>query len=315
MDQHVKNRAAEYNGIAERIVAHYENNTTDMADGVLNVPLSAYLDPDQWQREIDLIFKKVPLVVALTCEMSNVGDYKALDIAGVPLLVTRGKDGEVRAFMNACRHRGTPVVEDGCGHASRFTCPYHGWTYASDGRLLAVAEKEKFGDVDNATTGLVELPCAERVGFIFAILTPGLPIDLAGWMAGMDKDIAPHGFENWTYLGSRELNGPNWKISYDGYLEGYHFAALHKETILKVTLNNLMDFDAFGPHQRVAYGTTNIEDIYKIPRDEWGQHENVGFTFVRLFFPNISTYLGLGVGQIAQLIPGKTVGENRTILH
>lgn len=308
-------RAAEYNAIAERIVAHYENGTTDLAEDVLHVPVSAYSDPDQWQREIDLIFKRVPLVVALTCEMPKPGDYKALDMAGVPVLVTRGKDGRARAFMNACRHRGAPLAEDGCGHANRFTCPYHGWTYANDGRLLAVSEKEKFGDIDNAANGLTELPCDERVGMIFAVLTPGLSIDLDDWLGGMIEDMAPFAFETWTYLGFRELTGPNWKISYDGYLEGYHFASLHKDTILKVTLNNLMDFDAFGPHQRVAYGTTSIEDLYKVPRDEWWRYESEGYSFVRLLFPNISTFLGLGVGQIAQLIPGPTAAENRTILH
>lgn len=308
-------RATEYNAIASRIVEHYEKGTTDLADEVLEVPIDAYLDEEKWQREVDLIFKRQPQMVALTCEIPNPGEYKALEIVGVPLLVTRGKDGKARTFMNVCPHRGSPLAEDGLGNANRFTCPYHGWTFANDGRLLAVADRDKFGHVETSTHGLVELACDERIGMVFAILTPGLPMDIDDWLGGMVEDMEALHFENFTYLGSRELAGPNWKISYDGYLEGYHFAALHPETISKVTLQNLMDFDAFGPHLRVAYGTTSIDCMYDTPKDDWWKMEEEGFTFVRLLFPNISVYLGLGVGQIAQLMPGDSVGENRTILH
>ncbi len=308
-------RADEYNQIAERIVGHYENDSTDMAEQVMELPVSAYTDPERWQREIDLIFKRVPLMVALTCEMPKPDDYKAIDMVGVPLLITRGKDGKVRAFINACTHRGTPICEDGRGNAARFSCPYHGWTFRNDGSLRGIAEQHKFGDIDKDTRGLTELACDERVGMIFAVLTPGLALDLDDWLGGMIDDMAPFNFENWHFHGTKVLDGANWKIAYDGYLEGYHFTALHPETIGTVTLNNLMDYHAFGPHLRIGFGGTNIKNLYETPKEKWWTMENNGFTFVRTLFPNISIYLDLGLGQIAQLIPGENVGENRTVLY
>jgi phenylpropionate dioxygenase-like ring-hydroxylating dioxygenase large terminal subunit len=308
-------RAEEYNAIAERIVTHHENDTTDQADDVLKVPVSAYTDPAQWRKEMDRIFMRLPIMVALSCEIPKPGDYKAMDFAGVPLLVVRGKGGKVRAFMNACRHRGAPVAEEGLGNCSRFVCPYHGWTYRDDGSLFAVADQHKFGPVDKEEYGLTELPCDERVGLIFAVLTPGQPLDLDDWLGGMIDDVAPHKFEDWYFLEAKEMQGANWKIAYDGYLEGYHFKSLHPETILKVTLHNLMQFDAYGPHMRVGYGTTNIDCLKDVPKADWWQYEEQGFTFVRTLFPNISMYLGYGLGQIAQLIPGPTPDRNRTILY
>ncbi len=308
-------RNAEYNQVAERIMALHEADATDQAEDVLEVPLSSYTDPERWQQEVDLVFKRVPLMVALTCEMPKPGDYKAMDMVGVPILVTRDKDGKARAFINACRHRSAPICEDGLGNTSRFVCPYHGWTYRGDGSLMSVADAHKFGDIDKSTRGLVELPCAERVGLIFAILTPGMDLDIDDWLGGMIGDVEHHNFENWHFLEAKEMEGANWKVAYDGYLEGYHFATLHPETIMKVTLPDLMDFKAYGPHMRVTYGTTDIDSMKEAPKDEWWQYEEKGFTFVRLLFPNISMYLGLGLGQIAQLIPGPTPDQNRTILY
>jgi phenylpropionate dioxygenase-like ring-hydroxylating dioxygenase large terminal subunit len=308
-------RAEEYNAIAERIVAHHRNDTTDQADDILEVPVSSYTDPLRWRREVDILFKHLPVLVALTCEMPRPGDYKAFEMVGVPLLITRGKDGKARAFINACRHRAAPIATEGLGNASRFVCPYHGWTFRNDGSLFAVADQHKFGAVDKETLGLIELSCDERAGMIFAILTPDEPLDLENWLGGMIADVAPHRFEDWHFLTSKEMRGANWKIAFDGYLEGYHFATLHPETILKVTLNNLMEFHAYGPHMRVAYGTTNIGVMDGADRQDLHKFEEQGFTFVRTLFPNISMYLGLGLGQIAQIIPGPTPGENRTILY
>jgi len=238
-----------------------------------------------------------------------------MELLGTPLLITRGKDGRARAFINACRHRGAPLAEDGTGNCSRFSCPYHGWTYRNDGALQGISDAEKFGDVDKATLNLVELACEERVGFIFVMLLPGKTMEIDSFLGGMQQDLGAFNFQDWHFIGVQELKGPNWKISYDGYLEGYHFTALHPETIATVTLNNLMDFTAYGPHLRVAYGTTKIDSLQQVPKADWHKEEDIGFSFVRLLFPNISIYLGLGVGQIAQLIPGPTAQENRTLLY
>lgn len=303
-----------YGDIAETLLDYVENDRTDLVPEVMRVPAADYLDPDLWQREIDRIFKKLPLMLALSIELAEPGAYKAMDIVGLPVLLTRGKDGKARAFLNVCKHRGMTLVDEGRGQCSRFSCPYHGWTYASDGRLIGVADASKFGPIDKAMHGLTELPCDEQAGLIFAILTPGLPIDVPAFLGGMVTDLAALGLDKYHYLGKREIFGGNWKITYDGYIEAYHFAAAHPETVLPRTLSNVMKFDFFGPHIRMAMPQVRIGRLKDLPREEWGRQEHAAYDFTRALFPNTSIFLAPEMGQIAQLVPGPTPGENRTML-
>ena len=95
-------RRSEYLALARRLIAHLENGTTDSAETVKHIPVENYLDSVRWQREMDRIFKRLPLLLAFTCEMREAGDYKAMDVIGVPVLIARGVDCVVRAFVNVC---------------------------------------------------------------------------------------------------------------------------------------------------------------------------------------------------------------------
>lgn len=299
---------------AEKMLDYVENDTTFMTDKVMSVPTRSYVDSDQWGAEMELIFKRVPLMLALSCEMPNPGDYKAMEAAGAPILISRDKTGVVRAFLNVCSHRAAPLAAEGHGNCARFTCIYHGWTYAQDGKLLAIADRAKFGDVDKHGLGLTELPCEEKNGMIFVCLTPNAPLDVDGYYGGLLKDYADVGFKDWTFMGSRVIEGANWKIAFDGYLEGYHFASLHPETIFPRTPSNVMHYEGFGPNMRIGFPQRSIAKLRDIPREEWGLHENDGFDFVRIFFPNVSIFLAPEIAQIAQLFPGPTPDKNRTVL-
>src|SRR6266849_5586735 len=167
---------SEYINLAGRLLAHFENGTTDSAEDVKYIRVENYVDPVRWRREMDLIFKRLPLLLAFTCEMREPGDYKAVDVVGVPVLIVRGQDGLVRAFVGVCSHRGTVLTEEGKRRCEQFTCPYHGWTYNDRGALTGVAGRRKFGDIDTSSRGLIELPSAERAGMIFVSLTPGATI-------------------------------------------------------------------------------------------------------------------------------------------
>ncbi|WP_293943602.1 SRPBCC family protein [Sphingomonas sp.] len=302
--------------VAEQMLDYVENQHTFMADKPMIVPVRGYLDPDQWRAEIDLVFKRLPLMLAFTAELPRPGDYKAMDAAGLPVLINRDKAGKVRAFLNVCSHRGAPVASEGHGNCPRFTCKYHGWSYGQDGRLLAVAEASSFGEIDKSARGLKELPCEERAGMIFAVLTPNAPIDLDAYYRGFLDDFEALGLADWTFLGSREIHGANWKIAFDGYLEGYHFAVLHPDTIHPRTASNRMHYEAFGPHMRIGFPSRTISDqLRALPRASWGEQENKGFDFVRILFPNVSAFIAPEITQIAQLFPGPTPGTNRTVLN
>ncbi len=299
---------------AEKMLEYVENDSTFMTEKVMTVPTESYTDPDQWGAEIELVFKRVPLMLALSCEMPNPGDYKAMDAVGMPVLISRNKAGEVNAFLNVCSHRGAPVAGEGHGNCARFTCKYHGWTYGADGKLVGIADRAKFGEIDKSTRGLRQLPCAEKNGMIFVCLTPDASIDLDAYYGAMLDDYDKVGLKDWTFLGSRVIEGANWKIAFDGYLEGYHFAMLHPESIFPRTPSNVMHYEGFGPNIRIGFPQRSIAKLREIPRDQWDDQENNGFDFVRIFFPNVSAFLAPEIAQIAQLFPGPTPDKNRTVL-
>lgn len=307
--------AQQHNRIVEHMLDYVENGRTDEAEGTMTVPVSAYTDADTWQREMELIFKRLPLLVALSAELREPGDYKTIDILDRPLLITRLEDGSVRAMLNVCSHRAMLVAQGESGNCTHFSCPYHGWTYTGEGKLKGVPGQKKFGDIDREAHGLTQLPVYERGGLIFAVLTPGLEVDFDAYLGGMIADIEQLNFQDWHYCGKREIFGANWKVAYDGYLEGYHFATAHPDTIHQRTFSNIMHFEAHGPHLLIGFPQRNIAKLRDVPREELWRHENDGYDFIRTLFPSVSIFVAPEITQIAQLIPGPTPGENRTILN
>lgn len=300
---------------AAKMLEFVESGTTDSADASMEVPASAYTDPAWFDREMQHIFLKLPLLAALSAEIPQPGDFKAMDLMGKPILITRKSDGGVAAMLNVCTHRGMILQPEGHGNKKRFSCPYHAWTFLNDGKLLGVAEPGKFGPVCKEERNLTALPCVEAAGIVWVCLTPGETIDIEAHLGGMLKDLEVQELDKWHYCGSRRIYGPNWKIAYDGYLEGYHFAAAHPETIHPRSFSNIMHFTAFGPHMRVGYPQVTIkEKLEAAPRETWGEIENTGYDFVRTIFPNISIFFAPEITQVAQLIPGPTPGQNTTNL-
>ena len=158
--------------MAQRNIAHTRANVGDQEPAPFRVPASNYSDPERWQLEIDRIFKRVPLLVAFGSELREPDSYKAMRAAGVPILVTRTRDGEIKAFVNMCSHRGAIVVADGCGTARGFSCPYHGWAYDTGGRLVGITNRSEFGEVETENLGLTPLPAGERAGMVFVGTDP-----------------------------------------------------------------------------------------------------------------------------------------------
>ncbi len=301
---------AELRKLTHRLLDLVERGTTEMAPNSMRVPVEDYRDPVRWQREMDEIFAAVPLLLAVGGELPQSGDYKAMEVLGVPVLLTRGADGSVRGFLNVCRHRGAPVAAPGCGSARRHTCPYHGWTYDTEGALVGLPGQEGFGDVDRAIHGLTEIPVAERAGLIFGQTTPGLDLDIDAWLGDLRGLLEPLGAGSWHVVERTELPGPNWKVCYDGYLEGYHFATLHRNTLFKQIMSNVMCFDDYGPHQRVGFARQGVEALRNRPEDEWGDYE--GISVIITFFPHCSLVVSEDGGFLSQLWPGPTPDRSRT---
>ncbi|MFT4657987.1 MAG: phenylpropionate dioxygenase-like ring-hydroxylating dioxygenase large terminal subunit [Candidatus Aldehydirespiratoraceae bacterium] len=302
----------DWHEVAGRLLTHLDENTTDSLDDTLTVPVADYLDPDRWEREVDVLFRTKPIVSALSAHLPEPGSYRSIEIAGVPVLTVRQAGGGVKAFINACRHRGAMVVEHGCGNTRRFTCPYHGWNYDNAGALVGISGRNKFGDIDTDTRGLTELACAEVSGMVFTVLTPGIDIDLDNWLGGYDGALDALNLANMEFLDERRLVGPNWKIAFDGYVDGYHLDILHKDTLGVDTMGNVMTWDAWGPHQRVAFARHVTHELRDIPETEWDPAKHVGF--VHTVFPHVSVAGNGGRGaMISQLIPGPTPDRSITV--
>jgi len=281
----------------------------------MTVPASNYTDPAQWRAEMDLIFKRVPLMLALSCELPHPDDYKAMEAVGLPVLIARDKAGAVRAFLNVCAHRWAPVAAEGYGNCARFICPFHGWTYGADGKLLGIADRAKFGAIDRLTHGLKELPCEERHGLIFVCLTPGTPLDLDGYYGALLEEYAYFGLKDWVFLGSRVIEGANWKLTFNNFLESYHFATLHSKTVSVEGLSNVNYFEGFGPNMRTTLVNRSIVKLREVPRAQWSEREGREFTFIRIFFPNVTGSFSFNpdLSLFTQTLPGPTADKCRIV--
>ncbi len=298
---------------------HGKAGTMRLAPEVLKVKADIYTDAERFEREKKLIFRRMPLMLAPTAELPNPGDYKAMDAVGVPVLLTRGKDGKVRAFLNSCTHRGTAVAQ-GTGNASRFICGYHGWTFNRDGELIGVASRDDFGEVNTDELGLKPFPVLEKAGLIWAILDPNSTLDINAFLSGYDTLLEGFGLESWQFFQSRTLKGPNWKIAYDGYLDFYHLPVLHADTFGRNIPNRAL-FYSFGPHTRVSAPSTvlpmpeglDLADLAQKDTSEWPTEALMNGVWT--IFPHISiaTFYGGQRGvMISQLFPGDKVGESFT---
>ena len=297
--------------LAKRMLALHEGGTTEQVDEVYRVPTADYIDTRRWQLEMDRIFRRVPLPLALTCELREPNSYKAMDALGVPVLITRGPDGRALAFVNACRHRGSIVVPDGCGEARRFTCPYHGWVYDRAGSLSGLYGSETFGEIDREQLGLTPLACEERAGFVFVTLSPGPAMDIDDWLGDYAAELATLELDAWHVYERRELPSPAWKVAFDGYLEGYHFSTLHKNTIFKDNMSNLMAVDAYGPHQRIMFAKHTLPSLRDQDEAEWRPTEHIGP--VHTIFPCLSLAgAWRDTALVSQLFPGPTPDRSRT---
>jgi len=299
----------------KRNIVHSQNGTVPLDDGIKRVPAKNYYDPERWQLEMDRVFRRLPLVLGFSCEISEPHSYKALDVMGTPVLLTRGDDGVLRSFVNMCSHRGAIVVEEGTGTGRRFACPYHAWTYDQRGALVGILDKANFGDIDMSCHGLTPLPVAERAGIIFGGITPGMAFDLDAFLCGYDSMLEHIGLADCTYVGNQAAQGPNWKLAYDGYLDFYHLPILHKNSF-GPTYNNKTINDAWGPHQRNVQPDERILALADVPEAEWPMSKLTGGVWT--IFPHVSIAAfdaGGRLFMISQLFPGSTPETSITVQH
>jgi phenylpropionate dioxygenase-like ring-hydroxylating dioxygenase large terminal subunit len=300
--------------IARRNLAHLAAGTQDQAAGVVEVPVGNYVDHDRWRAEMDRVFRRLPLVVAASAELSEPHSYIAGEVAGTPYLVMRGDDGALRAFYNMCSHRGAVVTPAGTGTARRHACPYHAWTYDTTGALVGVLDADDVGDLDRSCLGLTPLACAERAGLIWLYPTGEPLVDIDTFLCGYGEMLEHHHFERCHVVGRQTIDGPNWKVAYDGYLDFYHLPILHKDSF-GPQMSTKASYDAWGPHQRVTCPERGWESIAGSPEDKWPIDDLIGGVWT--IFPHVSVAgfaaaTGGTVYMVSILYPGDEPGSSTT---
>ena len=148
--------------VAQRVLDHIAKGTTDVGAEVWREPVANYRSATRLEAEIERVLRRTPTPFCPSSALPEVGSYIAREAAGVPLVVARGADGKVRAFRNACRHRGMQVAE-GTGCSRAFVCRYHGWTYNLEGALRHVPHEQGFPGLDKGNTA--SCPCRPRNGW------------------------------------------------------------------------------------------------------------------------------------------------------
>jgi phenylpropionate dioxygenase-like ring-hydroxylating dioxygenase large terminal subunit len=263
--------STEERGIIQDILDLAEQRTTHMLPDVMENPVAKYNDPKQLEDEINILFRNFPIIIGHASDLQEPGSFLTQDIAGAPVLVTRGRDDRVRAFLNVCRHRGAQLEARPCGKAATFSCPYHAWTYGLDGRLRGMPQAFGFDGVDRSKMGLVELPAYEHFGFIWVV--PSVQereIDIAAWTApfqdylgGLDLG-SHHVYRKWSL--DRDMG---WRIALEGFQESYHFCAAHATTACSGYLDNQSLHRYFRPHWRHAVPTPKVLELRDQDPETW----------------------------------------------
>ncbi|WIW87373.1 aromatic ring-hydroxylating dioxygenase subunit alpha [Sphingobium sp. V4] len=199
-------------------------------DAGWSLPAWTYADAEFFGVEVDRIFRPSWQIVAHESDLAASGDFQRLDYIGESVLIIRGDDGVVRGFTNVCRHRGARIVDEASGCAKKLVCPYHGWTYETDGRLTGVPMKASYGaGFDLADHGLVPVEVESWQGFLFVRLEDDGGPSVAQMMAPYAQDIAPYRFADLRALGRVTVRprAVNWKNIGDNYSDGLHIAVAH----------------------------------------------------------------------------------------
>ena len=289
---------------------------THMAKAPLPLHKSVYTSQARFEAETRHIFLDQPLLACLSGDIPNIGDILLFDAAGPSILVIRGKDGEARAFLNMCTHRGAKLIEESepwKGNAKKMTCPFHAWTFDTSGNLIGQPGKAGFANCGIGGRNLIDVPCEEYLGMVFVRANAdGEPINVKAHLGSFGEQLEQ------LELGRAEpvkkgilTADSNWKFALDTYGESYHFSTLHKSSIAKVNYNDKSVFDPYDQHHRVEFPKFYVGELLDKDESEW---PNTIYSGVHFLFPNSIIYFGAvkpGVffTQVFRLFPdgvGKT---------
>ena len=291
--------------LLNRLLHYVETKTTCLADAPWRNDVSVYSDPEHLAHEQQILFREQPLLMGLASDWGAPGAFRTDDYTGVPILIVRGRDNQLRAFLNVCRHRGAQVAE-GSGQAGVFSCPYHAWTYDLKGRVTGIPSEQCFPGVRDERPSLTALPLAEKYGLVWVIPTPAADastnFDIDPWLGGLGPELASYEFASWSFYDKRVIpETMNWKIVVDTFHEGYHIGFLHRESLREILYGNVGDFEPFGRNHRLTFPRKKLDRLRAVPPEEWDLMWNT--TVIYSLFPNTILMLQGDHVELSRIFP------------
>ncbi len=291
--------------IIKGLMTHLDRGTNVDAGGQVRNPVSGYTCPDRASREWDVFFQDHPQILGLSADLPAPGTFLTSSDLGKPIICTRDNNGEFRAFLNVCRHRGTQVETKPRGKKRLFSCPFHAWSYSNTGQLVAVPMEDHFGPVDKSCHGLVALPAEEKYGLLWVNPNAAGDIDVDACLGGLAPELAAWQIGTFNATGqTRYDHAMNWKLAVDTFGETYHFTVLHKDTLASDLYGNVQMYDTYGRNHRMMLCLRNIDALREEPEEEW--HILRATIPVYFIFPNIQLIFGRGGPTLVRIYPEGT---------
>jgi glycine betaine catabolism A len=306
------------------VPAVFRKTADTFAAGTKTLPQQYFVSDEVFRQEQEQIFSKQWLLVGHQSQVANAGDYFLVSVppssdyaaARESLIVIRDKSGVIHGFYNVCRHRGTRLKEDACGHASAIQCPYHAWTYGLDGRLIGAPHMDEVPGFDKADYSLRAVRLALWEGFIFVNLDENA-MPLEEWFAPLNGK-----FSHWNMSILRPAKRieydvrANWKLMFENYSECYHCPGVHpmlaKVSPYDSAQNDLSEGPFLGGFMKInrGAGLTMSGKACALPvggimrgDGEEAEAEDDGLVFYYSIFPNMLLSLHPEYVMVHQLWP------------
>jgi glycine betaine catabolism A len=226
--------------MAAKIIPTFQKTADTFAEGAKTLPQKYFVSGELFDREQEKIFGRHWVLAGHQKEIAQPGDYFVREVlpspkgfgmtgTGESVIVVRDKAGDVRAFYNVCRHRGTRLCEEASGHAAAIQCPYHAWTYGLDGRLVGAPHMDEVRGFDRDEYSLCPVKVGVWEGFIFVNLADDA-MELEEWLAPLAGKFSPWNLPNLRSARRVEYDvKANWKLMFENYAECYHCPGVHPQ--------------------------------------------------------------------------------------
>ncbi|WP_447530350.1 aromatic ring-hydroxylating oxygenase subunit alpha [Vreelandella sp. TE19] len=259
-----------------------------------SLPQPFYNDARLFALDMQEIFEKEWLFAGMSCEIPAKGNFMTLNVGDNPIVIVRGGEGEIHAFHNVCRHRGSRLCTTDKGKVAKLVCPYHQWTYELDGRLL-FAGSDMGADFDLNEFGLKPVSVRTAGGFVFINLSEN-PSSIDDFLVTLEHYLEPYQMDNVKVaVESSIVEAANWKLVLENNRECYHCNGAHPEL-----LNSLMEFDDTEDPR----ATDKYKDLVSRKQSDWNG-EQVPWQLKRFGSRNRITRTPLLDGVVSMTMDGK----------